>query len=179
MHIFLTGEIQVGKSTIVRKIIEDWGIIPGGFITYFTPGRRKKNEYLYIGPAWEEKGYLTSRAVAMLHEDRMPEGLTQRFETEGVAILRESRKWAKLIVMDELGIFEGDACAFQREIISCLDGNIPVIGVIKKVSFPSWLDGVKAHPKVKVIEVDQNNRDAVVKEIVLEENVMRTVFLSH
>ena len=35
MHLFLTGKVQIGKTTVVDKAIARLGVTPGGFRTYF------------------------------------------------------------------------------------------------------------------------------------------------
>ena len=36
MHYFLTGVIQVGKSTIIKKLVSSLGLDAGGFMTRWT-----------------------------------------------------------------------------------------------------------------------------------------------
>jgi nucleoside-triphosphatase THEP1 len=60
--------------------------------------------------------------------------------------------------MDELGFIESAASAFQNAVFAVLDGSVPVLGVIRKGSTP-FLEKVKAHGNVSVVEVDTANRD--------------------
>lgn len=51
-HIFLTGDIQCGKSTLIQSILQHGAgklVTAGGFLTYFTNRETKKT--LYLGDA--------------------------------------------------------------------------------------------------------------------------------
>ena len=57
---------------------------------------------------------------------------------------------AQLLLMDELGMMENAATLFAQAVSQCLDGAIPILGVVKPRSTP-LLDAVRAHPAVQVI----------------------------
>ncbi len=59
--------------------------------------------------------------------------------------------------MDELGFLESEAFAFQKKSLEILDGDTPVIGVIKPRS-SDFLDLVRKHPRVEILEVTPENR---------------------
>lgn len=53
-HIFLTGNIQCGKSTLIQSILSrSAGKITavGGFLSYFTSRERNQPHMLYLGNA--------------------------------------------------------------------------------------------------------------------------------
>jgi len=65
MHIFLTGERQVGKSTMIRRFLSDTGGTADGFVTYWeASGDGKRN--LYLAPftsGVSASGMITSDAL--------------------------------------------------------------------------------------------------------------------
>ena len=65
MHIFLTGEPGVGKSTALRRVLDRLGLVPGGFVTYYGAGRRT----LYLGPAWAPRlwALLTAFSITSMY----------------------------------------------------------------------------------------------------------------
>ena len=67
-----------------------------------------------------------------------------------------------IIVMDELGFLESGAFCFQSAVMRRLDGEVPVVGVIKPCQ-SEFLDMVKAHPMVSVKEVTEANREDVLE----------------
>lgn len=158
MHIFLTGEIQVGKSTVIAKTLSQLKIIPGGFKTYYGPDRELPNKLLYMNSAPEPKSFREENAVVRFFADHPPQTLTQIFDNYGVELIRSARTSSNLILMDECGSLEWEALAFQKEVINTLDGNTPVLGVIKLAS-KGWVDRVRNHPQVKLIAVTKENRD--------------------
>lgn len=164
MHIFLTGEIQVGKSTAIKKVINKLEVMPGGFLTYFGPGRTSGERTLYMCGAWETKRVDQEYAVAVFH-DHSPVADTGKFDAYGTKLLRESRLWATLILMDECGRLEAHAEEFQKEVLDCLEGSVPILGVIKKNKPPVWTDRIRQHPSVMIFEVDHNNRDMLPEKI--------------
>ena len=53
---------------------------------------------------------------------------------------------------------------FQAAVLSALDGKLPVFGVIKPRSTP-FLDAVRSHPKVQVLEVTPETRDDLLQQL--------------
>lgn len=158
MHVFLTGDIQIGKSTIIRKVIHQLGVAPGGFTSGFGENRYKMNRSLYLNPAWKEPRFDEEHTVAVFSEGRPPCPSPQAFDRLGGMYLEQSRPWAKLLLMDEVGQLERDALSFQRAVLDQLDGPIPIIGVIKDVPC-DWLDSIRNHARVTVIRVTRENRN--------------------
>ena len=66
--------------------------------------------------------------------------------------------------MDECGHLEKNALIFQREILACLDGPVPVLGVLRFGQ--PWHDFIKTHPGVTVITVTEDNREGLAERIV-------------
>ncbi|NLL52020.1 MAG: nucleotide kinase [Peptococcaceae bacterium] len=160
MHIFLTGEIQVGKSTVIAKTLSLLDITPGGFRTYFGPDRKSPNRLLYMNSASEAPIYKQDNAIAIFSENKPPQPLTDKFDIFGSELIRAARANSKLILMDECGSLERKAFLFQKTVLESLDYETPILGVIKLDSF-GWTDQIKQHPKVKLFFVTVENRDTL------------------
>jgi nucleoside-triphosphatase len=169
-HIFLTGERNVGKSTIISRITAGLDFIPKGFNT--LPGSRSADDgtdYIYIlpyGTRLDENAGIPPVACRRWDEDNSGPPFSaypEIFDTLGADILKNSGG-AKLIIMDELGFMEKDAHIFQREVLNRLDGDIPILGVIKPKHTP-FLDSIRAHENVTTIEVTVENRESVCAEL--------------
>ena len=163
MHIFLTGDIQVGKSTVIRKFLSMSGLSADGFMTYWEQdGANARSLYLSSyspgTPAVEK--YLVARNTG---KDFLPANVVDVFDVKGAAILEGSGK-TDVIVMDELGFLESKAIVFHEAVMRRISGSVPVIGVIKPVR-TDWLDTIRAHPGVEVHIVTIENRDDVLKEL--------------
>ena len=75
--------------------------------------------------------------------------------------MAESRAWAGLLVLDELGWLEREALAFQRAVRACLGGTTPVLGVVKPRRAGTWLEDLVRTPGGAVLPVDAENRDGL------------------
>lgn len=160
MHIFLTGAIQIGKSTVIDKIVSRLQVNPGGFKTYFGPDRYSSDRLLYMNPAAEPRVFQPDLAVVVFTTGCPPQALTERWDKRGVQLIRTARTNSNLIVMDECGSLEAQALLFQKEVLDTLEGNIPVLGVVKMDS-RGWTDRIRNHPRVKLITITKENRDAL------------------
>jgi nucleoside-triphosphatase len=109
MHIFLTGDIKIGKSTAIQKTLALLKTDCGGFCTYFGPDRETPDRRLYIGDAAQPPVYDESRVVALFYPARPPRIFPDVFDGSGAKFIREGRKSKRLILMDECGRLERDA----------------------------------------------------------------------
>lgn len=158
MHVFLTGEIQIGKTTVIAKTIRELKINYGGFKTYFGKDRACKDRFLYLNSVIEPNIVDNEKRVVQFRKDQFPTVLTEKFDIEGVRLIKEARSNADLIVLDECGNLENEAIAFQHEILAALDHDKPILGVIKLAS-SGWTDLIRNHKKVKLITVTKENRE--------------------
>jgi nucleoside-triphosphatase len=88
-----------------------------------------------------------------------------RFDRLGGQLIQTARRTAQLIIMDELGQLERDAKEFQNAVLEALEGGVPVFGVIKKTA-AGWVNKVRQHPNVSVIEINMENRDQMPAKLV-------------
>ena len=158
MHVFLTGNIQVGKSTIIRNFITRSGLCADGFMTYREhddDGGRS----LYLAPYSPDLQVAERHLVARDYGRRLipDENMTIVFDTYAAEILNASGN-RDIIVMDELGLLESKSLVFQKAVMRRLAGDIPVLGVIKPAQ-TEFLNAIRALPNVELREVTVNNRD--------------------
>ena len=164
-HVFLTGEIQIGKSTVIDKTLALLNIPYGGFKTYFGPDRSEPERLLYLREAASPPVHDAEHAVVRFRRNAPPQVMTERFDTLGVSYIAGARGGSRLIVMDECGSLEREAVLFRREILSALDGDEPVLGVVK-FSAKGWVDTLRYHPSVTLITVNAANRDALPHQLI-------------
>ena len=172
--ILLTGEIQVGKSTIINRVCADLGNVVKGFHTIAIRKDSTEIDSLYILPYIINVPSCDDKPIAIRNMKlREKKAFPEIFDKHGVKILNEAKTNpnTKLLIMDELGFFENDAILFQNEIISCLSGDIPVLGVIKPKR-TDFLDKIRSLPDVKIIEVTEENRDKIYEEVLTQINEM-------
>lgn len=162
MHILLTGEIQVGKTTIIQKFLSQSGLSADGFMTYWTQDD-SGNRSLYLSP------YSTGLHIAERHLIACSADCTSLrtekaaciFDVYGSEILSASGK-QDVIVMDELGRLESEATVFQAAVMRHILSDVPILGVIKPAQ-TEFLGKIRAHPAVETHEVTLANRDSALK----------------
>ena len=178
-HVFLTGEIQVGKSTAIGKALEMLGNpIVGGFRTVSLPcpeiPRARFAVYVlpgavpYIDPLTEAalSGFPLDRdhLLAIRWGDSLHTPFPQAFVSGGLPLLNEDPPGTKLLLMDEIGVFESRSPEFYAAIARRLEGDLPVLGVVKDKRSP-FLEQVRSHPKVRLLRVTRENRDEMPQQI--------------
>ena len=162
MHIFLTGAVGVGKSTVIDRCVALLGVIPGGFRTYFGEDRYSVCHSLYMCEAGQKRRYDEGSAVAFFQSGQPPKLDRPRFESFGLHCLQNTA--VPLLLMDECGRLEQEATLFQRRVLELLDGDTPILGVVRQDA-AGWLDSIRQHPQVTVLTVTPQNRDALPREI--------------
>lgn len=174
MHIFLTGAHEVGKTTAIRTIVRRISyekeknnneLKLSGFRTYLSEEFEPGKTYVYISGISKVSDYEESipKIVALRDINKYTfEAYHHVFDEEGVSFL-ESPKDTDLIIIDELGFMESKAEKFKDKVLDLLDGNIPIIGAIKPDKNP-FLDQVRNHKNVKLIELNKPNREEVMAQ---------------
>ena len=167
MHLFLTGKVQIGKTTVVDKTIARLGVTPGGFRTYFGEDRRAPHHFLYMSSAARPRSFAPDHAVAefRLGADGAPTAcqLLPRFEELGLQCLEAAPSYP-LIVLDECGRLEQRLPAFRQRVLELLDGSPPILGVVREDAM-GWLEEIRRHPRVRLIPVTEENRDRLAEEL--------------
>ena len=162
MHIFLTGISGVGKTTIINRVLKETGRSAGGFRSAGEKVPNGTPSYVYLYPC--KRNAATERfTVAYRDGAGYYQADPKVFDEAGVAALTDLQG-ADLVLMDELGFMENEAYLFQDRVMEVLDGDIPVLGVIKQQDTP-FLIRVKTHPGVMVLEVTGSNRDQIEEKV--------------
>ena len=151
-HILLTGRVQVGKSTALRKFLEKSGLKADGVRTYW-----RDRDTLLIEPF--EGG---ESMVAAVTDGEYRKAVPAAFEY-GAEIIENSGK-RDIIVLDELGRLERCSERFMNAVFQKLKGEKRILGVIKKES-NHFLDAVREMSNVTILEVTEENRDEIPQKI--------------
>ncbi len=162
-HLLLTGEVQVGKSTLIRRLLEahpGWRV--GGFQTVTRWAGRQGSVHIIPACAGQE-ACTADNCVGLRDLDvKRPVSYPEVFDRVGPGLLRP--EGADLLLMDELGTMERQSPAFCGAVLRALDSGVPVLGVIKPRS-SDLLDTVRAHPRVKVVTVTRENREVLLETL--------------
>ena len=163
-HIFLTGEKQVGKSTLWRKVLERSGISPGGFQTleYLVNGNFRGYRLHGLGRIPADLG--NDVPISVFLRRKLHLAVPGSFDIFGTRLLELSLEDGGYVLMDELGTFEQDAASFRQAVVNCLDGDCHVLGVVQKADDP-YLEAILNRPDVLVFTVTKENRDSLVQSL--------------
>lgn len=157
MHIFLTGDVNVGKSSIIELILAQYRNKKiGGFRTICGV-----NSDVFIIPASASGDYprTAQNRVGIRSGEGRAQSFPEVFNHVGLSFLSGAEK-SDIILMDELGIMETEAHLFTAKVLEILDGRVQVLGAVKPKRTP-FLNAVCAHPNTRIIEVTPGNREQV------------------
>ena len=164
VHVFLTGEKQVGKSTLVSAVLFSVGLKYSGLrsISVFD---EKNDRNVYLVPAGggsNEPAVLVGVCSNRHITERHPEV----FDEVGCRLL-DFDEDTELVVIDEIGNMERDAKRYSDKIMSLLDRtDVRILGVLQKKADSDLAQAIREHPNVRMIEVTEENRDALVPVII-------------
>ena len=164
MHVFLTGQVKVGKTTIIDHFLKQSGLSADGFVTSWEPGP-DSHTWLEL----REYGADNPRYRLACRRDGRPapvENLRQMFDIHGSAILQKAG-CHDVIVMDELGSLEASATLFQAAVLEHLANRVPVLGVIQPRPNP-FLDQIRATAGIAVLTVTPENRQQILSWLLEE-----------
>ena len=149
MHIFLTGTVQIGKTTVIDKTLALLGVTAGGFRSYFGADRHcPSHHYLYM----------SSAAHGMMRHAVLP-----RFEELGLQYLAQASAYP-LIILDECGRLEQRFPRFCAQVLELLEGETPVLGAVRQ-DVMGWLEEIRHHPKVQLVTVTEQNRNELPQQL--------------
>lgn len=189
MHTLIVGEQGVGKSTLIRRVLESLDVPICGYLT------RKEDAladpelgspiYIYeIGQPMLQTsdnlvGYCKAQRPVVYPEafDRFADKL-QKLAEKGLSAqdlnLQDScgqsankadgAKVPGLILLDEIGVMETRSEAFCQAILQLLDGDTPILAAVKYKDRP-FLEQVRKHPKAKCFPITEDNRDDLFGEV--------------
>jgi len=155
--ILLTGRPRCGKSSLIQNILSRFELPLGGFAMQRLTKTGKTWAFRLLDLT--EESYASHQESDKLFDDiaiymSVPgkwQGNIKVFNGKGSNALEKCLGGNQLVIMDELGIFERDALAFQASVFKILNSSLPVLGVLKDKSNP-FLDNIRNHPDVSIFE---------------------------
>ena len=164
MKLFLTGDKQVGKTTVIEKVLSGYTGSVGGFVTQKLFSQQVGQNQIYLFDINDtERKREQQNAVALCGLAQIQKAYPKVFNNAGVKTLT-TKPQPSLIVMDELGRIESDAAKFKRAVLRLLHADVHVLGVIQQKD-TKFLNEVKMHPAVVLMEVTEQNRNDLPGEI--------------
>ena len=166
MNIFLTGLPGIGKTTIIKKVIEKLNRSTCGFFT-----NEEREGETRVGFKVET---LFGMQGVLAHKDLKSK---YRVGNYGIAVtgfekivsreLERCLRGSSIIIIDEIGKMELFSRRFQDLVLECLDAPNPVLGTIMYGHHP-FVERIKKREDVKIFEVTRKNRNQMVNLLVNE-----------
>lgn len=161
--ILLTGKPGIGKTTLVRKIIQQ--MRPAPIAGFYTAEMRSKGKRC----GFELCGLNGARRI-LAHVNFKSRQRVARYgvDTEGFEAFLEQLDLlspdAGLVIIDEIGKMELFSKRFQAIIRKLFNSDRELIATIALYG-GGLVQGIKQRPDVHLLEITRNNRDQLVADI--------------
>lgn len=159
-NLFLTAPSGTGKSTIIKKVINDLNIELGGFEV--KKCSTKNNKIYFDMISFIDKK--SNNIIGECFKGKKPTSNIYTFENKGVEILNTSLKNRNLIILDEIGFLEENAENFKDSVRKILNSNKIVLGVLKEFNSP-FLNEIRNRPDIYFLPVTLKNRNQIPNHI--------------
>jgi nucleoside-triphosphatase len=162
--VLLTGRPGVGKTTLVRRVVERLAGRAGGFYTaeIRQGGVRQGFKLVTLG----------GEQAVIAHVDFVSRQRVSRYGVDvaaldavGVPAIDQAVATGQVVVIDEIGPMELFSTAFRAAVLRAVDSGRLVLATIVRRPHP-WADALKRRPGVRLIEITPANRDALVDMLI-------------
>ena len=161
--ILLTGRPGCGKTTLIKRVVNNLPRGAGGFYTEEIRDGGTRAGFKIVTLDGEE--------VVFAHVDfKTPDRVGKygldlsALERIGVGAVRQAVQAARLVVIDEIGPMEIRSPIFRVAVNEALDSEVLVLATIFARPLP-FTDAIKSRPDVTLIEVRPDNRERLVSEL--------------
>jgi nucleoside-triphosphatase len=163
-RVFLTGIPGVGKSTVVRKVVEriqQDGVKVGGMTSADL-----RSGSVRVG--FEIRNLMTGEAGVLAHinQGTGPRIGKYHVKTEdldriGTGAIISAIKHADLVIIDEVGPMELTSRSFKDAVQAALACGKPLLGTIHRSAQDPLVNAIRRNRDVEVIEVTNENRNSL------------------
>jgi nucleoside-triphosphatase len=162
--VLLTGRPGCGKTTLIKRVVNELALPAGGFYTEEIRQRGQRVGFKIITLDGEDAvlahvNFNTKQRVGKY-------GLDLDALEIGIETIRAAMHVRQLVVIDEIGPMELRSQAFRDVVKEAFDRpEAPaVLATITARPFP-FTNAIKQRPDVTLIEVRSNNREQLVSEL--------------
>lgn len=163
MNILITGKPRSGKTTLIKKIIEELKLNAGGFYTLEIKKGEKREGFKIISLNGEE-GILAHVNIGSPYKVSKYGVDLKNLEEIGVKSVLDAIEKKDIIVIDEIGKMELFSKKFRDAVLSALNSEKKVLATIMLKDNP-FTSKIKKRDDVKLFYLSIENWNKVKKEI--------------
>jgi nucleoside-triphosphatase len=161
----LTGKPGLGKTTIIKKVIERVGIERcGGFYTEEIRVQNTRVGFRLVTVEGQTGIFAHTTSESPLRIGRYGVNL-DCLESVGIAAIQKARATKKIVILDELGPMEGLSDLFKQTVLNVFNSASPFFGTIALKPHP-WLDMLKQYEGVVLYTLTPDNRERMIETLV-------------
>ena len=164
--LLLTGRPGIGKTTVIKIVMELLGERAGGFYTEEIrgPGGRKGFRLVTLDGQEAVMAHVNLRGQGRPRVSRygVDVGAIDRV---GVTALCRAMAENEVVIVDEIGKMELFSGQFRDVVLQAVSGHRPMIATVMSKPYP-WVDALKALPQVTVWEVTVENRERMAEQVI-------------
>jgi nucleoside-triphosphatase len=162
----LTGEPEIEKTTILKRILDVLGLERcGGFYTEELCAAGKRYGYRLV--TLDGKiGMLADMAYNTVPLQVGKYGVVLPFlEDTALAAVSQALVFKSFVIIDEIGPMLMCSSLFQLVVMDVLTSSVPLIGTISVASDP-WLDELKQRKDIQLFPVTNQNSDEIATTLI-------------
>jgi len=158
VNVLLTGQPGIGKTTLIKRLIEATSLSKGGFYTEEVRERGQRVGFSLTTLDGKES-VLAHVKIKSPYQVGKYGVDTDTFEAIGVESIRKAISIKELIIIDEIGRMELFSRRFREVVLQALKTG-RVVATIKK-GRGGFIDEIKSRKDVRVLEVNLKNRETL------------------
>jgi nucleoside-triphosphatase len=163
-RILLTGRPGCGKTTLVKRVVNDMSSSEAG--GFYTEEIRKRGERVGFKVVT-----LDGEEAVLAHVDFKTRQRVGKYgldlsglESIGIEAIRRGIRARQLVVIDEIGPMELRSGIFRDAVNETFDSDAPILATITARPFP-FTEAIKKRRNVTLIEVRRDNREQLAPEL--------------
>jgi nucleoside-triphosphatase len=162
-NILICGPPGVGKTTLIKKILENINLRAGGFYTEEIKENNRRVGFKIISLD-NQKGILAHISVkGMKRVGRYGVNIYD-LENIGVKSLSQALRDDDLIIIDEIGKMEIFSDKFKEKVLDCLNSEKFVLATIG-IGGDKFISKIKERKDIVLFTINIENRDRLIDRI--------------
>lgn len=158
MNVLVTGRPGIGKTTLIKRLIEASSLSKGGFYTEEVREKGQRVGFSLITLDGKRSLLAHLKTKSPYRVGRYGVDI-DTFEAIGVESIRKAISTNDIIIIDEIGRMELFSRKFREVVLQALKTG-RVVATIKK-GRGDFIDKIKSRKDVRVLEVNLENRETL------------------